>query len=376
MLELFSRARHLKSLFSSSSSLVLRRPPYAALRHAPSETLVHFAHPYRGLSSVSSFLHARRRPLLLLSLFNPFPDHFSSTPSDPAVDLQEGQKPLAPCPDHKEQESHISEKQSRFIPAKTYFLCTWIDLKSLHAQNASNVITSRITSKYVILRYYDVEIDAEVIKTGFASESSCHYMLVFSYGSVVLFNVSDHEVDNYLKIVVKHASGLLAEMRKEDFAIVEKPTLDTWMQEGFDFIVLKHCNMDEIQTIGCVLSQSIALDYWNHQVDGMMAEFIEISRSTKKTRTCRMKIKQLFQLAWKSNSDLNAVILLQLGILESPRVAGKNANYAPIRKYLWDKYELMQRFENLDFKLKFIIDNIQKTRDDHYPPDSDHEPEE
>jgi hypothetical protein len=31
----------------------------------------------------------------------------------------------------------------------------------------------------------------------------------------VLFNVSDHEADGYLKIVEKHASGLLPEMRKD-----------------------------------------------------------------------------------------------------------------------------------------------------------------
>lgn len=40
-------------------------------------------------------------------------------------------------------------------------------------------------------------------------------MVVFQYGSVVLFNVSDHEADGYLKIVEKHASGLLPEMRKD-----------------------------------------------------------------------------------------------------------------------------------------------------------------
>lgn len=40
-------------------------------------------------------------------------------------------------------------------------------------------------------------------------------MVVFQYGSIVLFNVSDHEVDGYLKIVEKHASGLLPEMRKD-----------------------------------------------------------------------------------------------------------------------------------------------------------------
>lgn len=40
-------------------------------------------------------------------------------------------------------------------------------------------------------------------------------MVVFQYGSIVLFNVHEHEVDGYLKIVKKYASGLLPEMRKD-----------------------------------------------------------------------------------------------------------------------------------------------------------------
>lgn len=47
------------------------------------------------------------------------------------------------------------------------------------------------------------------------SGSDCCYMVVFQYGSIVLFNVRDHEVDGYLKIVEKHSSGLLPEMRKD-----------------------------------------------------------------------------------------------------------------------------------------------------------------
>lgn len=47
------------------------------------------------------------------------------------------------------------------------------------------------------------------------SGSNCCYMVVFQYGSIVLFNVREHEVDGYLKIVQKHASGLLPEMRKD-----------------------------------------------------------------------------------------------------------------------------------------------------------------
>ena len=40
-------------------------------------------------------------------------------------------------------------------------------------------------------------------------------MVVFQYGSAVLFNVEDHEIDFFLNIARKHASGLLPEMRKD-----------------------------------------------------------------------------------------------------------------------------------------------------------------
>ena len=47
------------------------------------------------------------------------------------------------------------------------------------------------------------------------SGSDFSYMVVFQYGSIVLFNIREDEVDGYLKIVEKHASGLLPEMRKD-----------------------------------------------------------------------------------------------------------------------------------------------------------------
>lgn len=371
--ELAALARRLRTLLSYSASpppSPYFPPPYRVLRRGSSQIPIPFFLPSRGLSAAASFLLVRpRRPTLLFlsavstSFGVPFPRHYSSTPSDCEVESREDQQTPTPSPVHQEQEDHLSkaqqEKNSRFIPVKAFFLCTSIDLRSLQAQNAFNVAsppTSRATN-YIVLRYYDAKDDPQVMVTGFPSEGSCHYMIVFHYGSVVLFNVSDHEVDGYLKIVEKHASGLLPEMRKDDFAIVEKPTLENWMQGGLDYIMLKTLNMDGIRIIGRVLSQSIALDHYIHQVDGMVAEFAEINRGLEKTGISTMKRKQLFNLVWKSNSNLTAVIL-KLGLFESSDIAWRNANYAQVWEYLRDEYELSQRFENLNFKLKFVEHNI------------------
>lgn len=53
-------------------------------------------------------------------------------------------------------------------------------------------------------------------------------MVVFQYGSIVLFNVREHDVDGYLKIVEKHASGLLPEMRKDGEPIYPKCYCQAW----------------------------------------------------------------------------------------------------------------------------------------------------
>lgn len=55
-----------------------------------------------------------------------------------------------------------------------------------------------------------------------------------------------------------------------DYAVVEKPSLETWMQGGPDYIVMKRFDIDGIRIIGSVLGQSIALDHFVRQVSFML----------------------------------------------------------------------------------------------------------
>lgn len=250
----------------------------------------------------------------------------------------------------------LEEDNKPSIHVRAYFFSTSVDLKSLVEQNRQNFIppTSRMTN-YVVLKFGDHSSPNGM--GGYISGSDCYYMVVFQYGSIVLFNIREHEVDEYLKIVEKHASGLLPEMRKDEYEVREKPTLNTWMQGGLDYITLQFLNIDGIRTIGSVLGQSIALDYYGRQVDGMVAEFTDINRGMEKTGTFTMDRKKLFQLVGKANSNL-ADVILKLGLFERSDIAWKDAKYAQIWEYLRDEFELTQRFASLDFKLKFVEHNI------------------
>ncbi|KAL6186795.1 hypothetical protein ACLB2K_042914 [Fragaria x ananassa] len=153
-------------------------------------------------------------------------------------------------------------------------------------------------------------------------------MVVFQYGSTVLFNVEEHEVQAYLNLVKGHASGMLREMVKDDYAVKEKPQL-----------------VDDMQ------------DYFVSQVDGMVEEFAEINRGMEKTGTFTMHKKKLLQLVGKANSTL-ADIIVKVGLFERSEIAWRDAKYAKIHEYLREEYEVTQRFGNLDFKPSTIYQII------------------
>ncbi|KAH7516023.1 hypothetical protein FEM48_Zijuj10G0090600 [Ziziphus jujuba var. spinosa] len=253
--------------------------------------------------------------------------------------------------------SHVGWNFSLIYPFSSVSFCIHrfgsINLKSMQADNITYVLppTSR-SSNYIALRYCDTR--SETTGRGVKKKMNrCRYMVVFQYGSAVLFNIDDHEIDSYLEVVRRYASGLLPEMRKDDYAVKEKPLLVQDMQGGPDYIVLKTLDTDSIRIIGSVLGQSIALDYFVSQVDGMVEEFADINRGMEKTGTFTMDKKKLLQLVGKANSNL-ADVILKVGLFERSEIAWRDAKYAQIYEYLREEYEVAQRFGNLDFKLKFV----------------------
>ncbi|CAN1152733.1 Protein RETARDED ROOT GROWTH, mitochondrial [Linum perenne] len=338
----------------ASASLLLnhasRRRPRTTLVNNPSFLLI-FG-PSAAYSS--SCTPCRRPPQGICSSFwvRPFSGYPSRVPAY-ASDNESG------CHDSaqnfpmelKEDESDLGK-----IPVKAYFLSTSIDLKNMQGENLINVVppTSRSTN-YIVLKYYDYQ--PEITALGIKESLSTRYMVVFQYGSAVLINIEDHEVESYLDLVRRHASGLLPEMRKDDYAIKEKPRLMNDMQGGPDYIVLRSLDTDSIRIIGSVLGQSIALDYFVSQVDGMVEEFAGINRGMEKTGTFTMDRTTLIKLVGKANSNL-ADVILKVGLFERSEIAWKDAKYAQIYEYLRDEYEVNQRFGSLDFKLKFVEHNI------------------
>ncbi|KAI3857148.1 hypothetical protein MKW98_010562 [Papaver atlanticum] len=260
------------------------------------------------------------------------------------------------APNIQKEDSLIS------IPVRAHFLFNRIDLKRLMADNQANLIphTSGMIN-YALLKFGDC--DSSSPPQAKPSESSHSYMVVFPYGSTVMFNVLDGEVDRYLKIVEKHASGVLPEMRKDEmsfrkncikYEVKENSNLPKWMQGGSGHVMLQHLDNDGIRMISFVLSQRIALDYYVRKLDGVIAAFTELYSERNKMRSYIMRKKRMYRLVGRANSTL-AEVMVRLGLFGRLEIASiGDPNYSQMWKYLRDQFEMEQKFVGLDVYLKLI----------------------
>ncbi|MCL7036121.1 hypothetical protein MKW94_027066 [Papaver nudicaule] len=234
------------------------------------------------------------------------------------------------------------------VPVRAYCLS--------HRYNQANMIPhTPCIGNYIILKFGDLT-DSPTPRDS--------YMVVFKYGSTVMFNMLDHEVDGYLKIIKRHASGMLPEKTKDqgdstqkylDYEVSEKRKLPTCVQGGLNHM-LQNFNIDGICKIASVLGQSVALDYYSRLVDGLISEYTNVNIGLEESGAL-CSFKKLLKLVPRTCDD--ADIVSWFGIFERSDVVWKeDAEYKHMFDHLRDKFRLTQRFADLDRKFKMGELNI------------------
>ncbi|KAI3849795.1 hypothetical protein MKW98_026709 [Papaver atlanticum] len=240
------------------------------------------------------------------------------------------------------------KKQDVKILVRAYFFNTSIDLKGLVNENKVNFIpsTTPVTNN-AVLRFGDTGSSPP----GSLNDAGCSYMSVFPYGSIVLFNIPDHDIYKYLNIVERHTSGFPRKdnnymlcNKSMNYEVIEKPNLPVRMQGGFDYIMLQELNPSGIQIIGSIIGQSVALKHYIRQVDGVMFA------------------NAALKLVWSTRNS-GPMHTLRVGLFESLS-RSNSAEYAEMWEYLRSKFKLSKRYPGLDFMFEFKDLNLDLALDE------------
>ncbi|EOY18514.1 Nitrate excretion transporter 1, putative [Theobroma cacao] len=115
-------------------------------------------------------------------------------------------------------------------------------------------------------------------------------MVVFQYGSLVIFNVREHEVDEYLKIVEKHASGLLPEMRKDALFVTCYVVANK--EEGHQMI-LRLRLLDSLMSINIIETAMACGIWWSEAPGGYYVIGISLARNLDMFSLLRIELEQI-----------------------------------------------------------------------------------
>ncbi len=197
--------------------------------------------------------------------------------------------------------------------------------------------------------------------------SKNQYVSVFTYGSVVLFNVPRAEHQAHISKVMESAIVTPLATEQGQFTDTYKVMLHADMENKPSVVKADHLNIKmldakNLSIVATVMAQTVALDYYADSVDRMLENFQEMNlrienMTGRDDNPLRNIDKQGLYKLVASNNTIITNVLSHLGIFEGTDAAWDNADYHYTWEVLRNDFELDYRFKDLSLKLDIIKDN-------------------
>ena len=108
------------------------------------------------------------------------------------------------------------------------------------------------------------------------------YISIFSYGSVVLFNIPEAHHLEYLRLI-KETSVISkiddTKLHHEDYKVIIHQTLGKPFSIKSEHLNVRALDAPNISVVSTVMGQSVALDFYSEAVNKMMAQFMKINQT-------------------------------------------------------------------------------------------------
>ncbi|HEX4515637.1 MAG TPA: RMD1 family protein [Polyangiaceae bacterium] len=182
------------------------------------------------------------------------------------------------------------------------------------------------------------------------------FILAYDFGAIAFVGVDDATRDMVMD-AVKQRVGPEPHPPLEEQATItvapdEKPTVK------FDEVVVRELDRKVVELVALVVSQSAAMEYYEEDVDQILARLNKVSESLAQTGKLSARPKELLKFIGSGMSVHNQVIYT-LALLDTPQLAWDNEALDRVYSGLRTQFEIADRFRALDLKLRMIQDNFE-----------------
>jgi uncharacterized Rmd1/YagE family protein len=183
-----------------------------------------------------------------------------------------------------------------------------------------------------------------------------HYIVVHDFGAIVFFDCSKEERDAFM-------DKLLGTLPPEP----HPPLVDDYLVEvregaeisvAFDRAVIPEFNPTIIELMSLILAQSVAMDYYEEDVRAAYARVEQFANTLSTRGRIRESEKALNQFVGNILAVRNQ-IAMALSLLDAPGATWEREVYDRLYRQLRHAFEIEDRHETLEDKIRLIQDNLE-----------------
>ena len=234
---------------------------------------------------------------------------------------------------------------SNIVSVKAYYIARGINILAFQSSSLSTGSKQYFQPKFVTMA---------------VDEATNKYISIFNYGSVVFFNIPEaSHIDHLRRIRESAVIAPIAEgvQHTEDYRIVINENLDKPSVIRSEHLNIRQLDRNNIVIVGTLMAQTVALDYCEVVVNGLVSSFMSINVKIEETGNFnQLNSKSLYQLVAKNNTVIHNV-LSKLGIFEGSDAAWENADYSDTWDNIRKDFEIENRFKDLSMKMEIIREN-------------------
>jgi uncharacterized Rmd1/YagE family protein len=181
-------------------------------------------------------------------------------------------------------------------------------------------------------------------------------VVAFDFGAVVFFNTPEPERERVMRLVLARVPAEPHPPLLDDFLLEVAPGRPP--QVGFDRLVVPELTDPVIDLCALLLAQSVALDYYNEDIGGVIGRLDQTAERLAALGRLRGRQGELLRFIGSCMVSRNQIVAT-LSLLDKPDIAWEEELYDRLYRELRQTLEIDDRFRALEFKLRMIQDNLE-----------------
>ncbi len=188
------------------------------------------------------------------------------------------------------------------------------------------------------------------------------HVLIYNYGAVVFFNVSDEVQEKLLNRLAAFRTSAEGGRTRDDYLleVVEPGSPDVKLQTRvfFDRVVVSQLTFAIVRTVSMLIAESTALEYYEILIENLLEKTNIYSKKLESQGRLPGASKDLVKFIGMC-LNLKQEIISNLYIVDSPEETWENVELDKLFQELKVMVEVDTRYRALEYKIRIIQESIE-----------------